>query len=165
MEHSFDDDARLTLQAPHVIHEAIDGEVVVINLATGTYYSLRGSAAEAWELIQRPDGVVLGQLVATLAARFDAPPSDLRAALEPFLADLGEEGLVSWANDAASSGTGVELVAASNGHADPAGGFEPPRLEKFTDMQELVLLDPVHEVGESGWPHGRPSDAAHDAAA
>jgi hypothetical protein len=32
-------------------------------------------------------------------------------------------------------------------------GFEPPVLEKFTDMQDLILLDPVHEVDERGWPH------------
>jgi hypothetical protein len=26
-------------------------------------------------------------------------------------------------------------------------------LQKFTDMQELLLLDPIHEVDERGWPH------------
>jgi len=26
-------------------------------------------------------------------------------------------------------------------------------VEKYTDMQDLVLLDPVHEVDERGWPH------------
>jgi hypothetical protein len=25
-------------------------------------------------------------------------------------------------------------------------------LEKFTDQRELLLLDPIHEVGELGWP-------------
>jgi hypothetical protein len=25
-------------------------------------------------------------------------------------------------------------------------------LQKFTDMQDLLLLDPIHEVDESGWP-------------
>ena len=37
------------------------------------------------------------------------------------------------------------------------GAFSP-NLEKHTDMAELILLDPVHEVDSMGWPH-RPEDA------
>jgi hypothetical protein len=39
--------------------------------------------------------------------------------------------------------------------APPAGvSFRAPRLEKHTDMQDLILLDPVHEVDpQRGWPH------------
>ena len=25
--------------------------------------------------------------------------------------------------------------------------------ERFTDMEELILLDPVHDVSEAGWPN------------
>ena len=32
-------------------------------------------------------------------------------------------------------------------------GFEAPILQKYTDMQDLLLLDPIHEVDEAGWPH------------
>jgi hypothetical protein len=143
--------AHLKVSAPHVIHEAIEGEVIVINLATGTYYSLRGSAAEAWELIKRPEGVRAGQLVSELAARFDAPPSDVRSSFEPFLAELTTEGLVVWANGAPPRGDDPVEVA-GGGVSDGKLAFELPRLEKFTDMQELVLLDPVHEVDQVGWP-------------
>ena len=44
--------------------------------------------------------------------------------------------------DAAADVGGVERVP-----------YVPPVLEKFTDMQDLILLDPVHEVSERGWPH------------
>ncbi len=27
-----------------------------------------------------------------------------------------------------------------------------PIIEKYTDLEELLLLDPIHEVDESGWP-------------
>jgi hypothetical protein len=30
--------------------------------------------------------------------------------------------------------------------------FTPPALTKFTDMQDLLLLDPIHDVGSGGWP-------------
>jgi hypothetical protein len=26
-------------------------------------------------------------------------------------------------------------------------------LEKFTDMHDLLLMDPIHEVSDAGWPH------------
>jgi hypothetical protein len=28
-----------------------------------------------------------------------------------------------------------------------------PPISKFTDMQDIILLDPVHEVDARGWPH------------
>ena len=31
--------------------------------------------------------------------------------------------------------------------------FEKPVIEKFSDMQEMLLLDPIHEVSEMGWPN------------
>ena len=33
-----------------------------------------------------------------------------------------------------------------------APAFVTPELHKFTDMQELLLVDPIHEVTEEGWP-------------
>jgi hypothetical protein len=33
------------------------------------------------------------------------------------------------------------------------GSFSKPLLEKFDDMSELIMLDPVHDVTEHGWPH------------
>jgi hypothetical protein len=29
---------------------------------------------------------------------------------------------------------------------------EPPRLERYTDMKDYFLLDPIHEVDTAGWP-------------
>jgi hypothetical protein len=31
--------------------------------------------------------------------------------------------------------------------------FSRPILTKYTDMKELLLLDPIHEVDETGWPN------------
>jgi hypothetical protein len=29
-------------------------------------------------------------------------------------------------------------------------------LQKYTDMADLLLLDPIHEVDEQGWPQPAP---------
>jgi|RhiMetdeSRZDD1v2_1073273.scaffolds.fasta_scaffold05486_6 coenzyme PQQ synthesis protein D (PqqD) len=146
----FSDGTWLGVSSPQVIHETIDGEVIVINLGTGSYYSLRDSAAEIWGLIQRPGGVQATALVDALAARFDAPPDQLEAVVRPFLATLAEEELV-----APTTGAGEPVAATArwaSGGDERKLVFVPPSLEKFTDMQDLVLLDPVHEVDETGWP-------------
>jgi hypothetical protein len=149
---------RLTANVPQVIHETIDGEVIAIDLATGSYYSLKGSAADAWALIGRPSGVDGRELLETLWARFDAPESELEVAFGAFLTELKAEQLVSVTKHAEPSPTTADTT--SNGDPGAKVHFEPPLLEKFTDMQDLVLLDPVHEVGESGWPQRRPGDAS-----
>jgi hypothetical protein len=49
----------------------------------------------------------------------------------------------------------VEGVAGADVPGDDVQGelpFVAPVLDKYTDMQELLLLDPIHEVDASGWP-------------
>jgi len=39
-----------------------------------------------------------------------------------------------------------------------AGGtlvFDAPVLHSYTDMQDVLLLDPIHDVDETGWPSSR----------
>ena len=32
--------------------------------------------------------------------------------------------------------------------------FQSPEIQKFTDMEDLLLIDPIHEVDEeAGWPN------------
>ena len=40
-------------------------------------------------------------------------------------------------------------------HDAPKPAFDPPRLEKYSDMQDYLLIDPIHEVDEPGWPAKR----------
>jgi hypothetical protein len=42
---------RFRVSNPNVMSETIDGEVIIINLATGTYYSLKDVGAEIWSLV------------------------------------------------------------------------------------------------------------------
>jgi Coenzyme PQQ synthesis protein D (PqqD) len=143
----------LRVNAPQVICETIDGEVIVINLASGTYYSVRGAGADAWEVIQSAPGIDRHAVATVLASRFDRPADLLENDIAAFLDQLRQEGLVVEAD------VGQEPVisgAGSNGAQNAAGaqqGYEPPLLEKYTDMQDLVLIDPVHEVDATGWPH------------
>ena len=143
------------VNAPQVIHEAIDGEVIIINLTSGNYYSLKGSGAEIWQQVQ---GVASAEeIVETLSSRYGSH-AEIEQAVSDFLAHLEREGLT-----AAADASEKQPASSDTPDPEPATSFVPPSLEKFTDMQDLVLLDPVHEVDATGWPQTRPDDAAVNA--
>lgn len=128
------DEARL-------VHDNLDGEVLVIRNDTGTYYSLAGTAAEVWSFIDA--GAPLDTTVATLAERHaadvDAVDADVRALVDR----LAAEGLVI----VGEAGPTKPLPEPS-----ATGAWVAPTVEVFEDMQDLLLFDPIHEVGPEGWP-------------
>jgi hypothetical protein len=148
-------DAYLRVNTPQVIHESIDGEVIVIDLGTGNYYSLKGSGAEIWDALHRAGVATEDELVAVLDDRFETAREELAAGVASLAAELRAESLIVEADASAKADASRPDVSGS-----AKGPFETPRLEKFTDMQDLVLLDPVHEVDATGWPQRRPDDAA-----
>lgn len=146
--------ARIRVNTPQVIHESIDGEVIIIDLASGTYYSVKGSGAEIWSVIHESPGLTLGELTDVLTPRFQDAPTDVEPLISAFVSGLRAEGLVV----AADGDAGVPVVTADGNGSKRA--FAVPVLEKYTDMQDLVLIDPVHQVDAAGWPHALPEGAA-----
>jgi hypothetical protein len=132
---------------PQVVHETIDGEVILIQIDTGCYYSLAGSGPEIWELLV--GGRELEAIARALEGRYEADPQALRAAVTRLVEELHSETLVEPAVAASNATNGH--VEAKNGHA--RAPLAPPVLEKYEDMQDFLLVDPIHEVEDTGWPH------------
>ncbi len=65
-----------------------------------------------------------------------------------FSRSLAAQGLIVERQDPVDAA--VTLDVARGGQ-----GLLKPRLETYSDMQDLILLDPVHEVDERGWPHAQ----------
>src|SRR5436309_457609 len=147
---------RHRVNSPNVIHETIEGEVILIDLKTGTYYSLRDVGAAVWEAIER--GADADEIHAVLKLRYSGSEQEMGEALRGLLAELEGEGLIR--PDEGTTPTVERALAATDGGR--RAPFRPPALEKHTDMQDLILLDPVHEVGAQGWPHPAGSDEAHE---
>lgn len=127
--------------APGIVHEAVDGEVIAIDLDSGSYFSLAGSGPAIWALLAA--GASEAELGDALAARFgegEAVGGDVAT----FLAQLRENGLVIGSED---EGNGQAPAIAADGAA-----YEAPRFERYTDMKDYFLLDPIHEVDATGWP-------------
>lgn len=136
--------------ASNNIHSQIfDDEAVVMDMTSGLYFSLRGAAVAVWSAIMA--GATRAQATAALAARYDAPDEAIAAALDTTLKALNEHGLIVPASGSPAAGEPTPPAASR-------GPLEPPTIERFTDMQELLLLDPIHEVSEAGWPVARSAD-------
>jgi hypothetical protein len=127
-----------------IMHETIDGEVVIVNLETGAYYAIDGSGEYIWDRLST-DGASQQQLIDELALRFDAPAEELRAAVGGFIGQLLDEVLIMPAQDAVTSSANVHPATSRS-------GFVAPHLHKYTDMEALLLADPIHEVAADGWP-------------
>ena len=130
---------------PNVISDMIDDEVVIINLATGAYYSLDHCGSVVWQALEA--GFTVDEVLEQLQQRYDGQLEAMAPALERFVAELVEDGLVAArpANDDGQAGA-WPLPA---GERQP---FAAPVLQKYDDMQDLIMLDPIHEVDDSGWP-------------
>ena len=131
--------------SPWVTHERLDDEVIAINLETGAYYALDGVAADCWVLTA--GGSEVDDLVVAITARYEVDEPLARADVTRFLEQLVVERLVV-AGDEAASATPLPPIDAKKPYTAPA-------VQKFDDLEDLLLLDPIHEVDEAGWPVAR----------
>jgi hypothetical protein len=86
-----------------------------------------------------------------VTARYEVDLETARQDVERFASQLLEERLVE-ASDAEPDAVPPSASSTSSSNRLP---YQPPTIEKFDDLQELLLLDPVHEVDEAGWPISR----------
>jgi Coenzyme PQQ synthesis protein D (PqqD) len=142
--------SRFRVNSPRVVHETIDGEVVMINLDTGCYYSLDNVGAAIWNRLD--SGASLGEMVAWLASSYPSDRQEVEAAVEQLVTELQSEELIRGLDGQAAGRDGARHDGARGEPAVAPAVFETPVLHKHTDMQDLLLLDPIHEVDETGWP-------------
>ena len=143
--------SRYALNQPRVVGEVIDGEVMVINLDTGVYYSVTGAGAAVWPMLV--GGATLREISDRVARHYGADAGSVDRDVDTFVKRLADEAILRPLQDdvAASSFDPVEEWPAV---VFPGFGFE-----RYEDMQALLLIDPVHEVGDFGWPSRSADDS------
>ena len=135
--------------APKILRELIDEEVVIINMVSGSYYSLTDLGALIWDMIEQ--GLSLDRIVQALVNQYDASPEVIQDSLDQLMVSLMTEELIVTATSETTMAEviSIETVAALTAKKP----FLSPVLSKYDDMQELLLVDPIHDVDESGWPN------------
>ena len=131
------------INEPNVVAENFGDEIVAVNLDTGVYYSMHGSAAAIWKLLG--EGHAVDRIAAVLAAAHDVAATTIPADVTAFVGRLADEKLV----------IGTTTPAVATAPSPPTGErrpYSPPVIDVHSDMQDILLLDPVHDVDEAGWP-------------
>ena len=143
------------VNSPQVIYENIDGEVVLINLEKGLYYSTDQVGADLWDLLEA--GCTVGEMRYAIRARYAGDEAHIETVICDFLAELRKEALIVDATAPETERTGRDRsVPASATTERPS--LQKPVLNKYSDMKDMLLLDPIHDVEESGWPAPRPPE-------
>ena len=125
------------LNTPKIAAETLDNEVMVIDFEAGLYFSLRESAAAIWTLVTAHHSLekTLEQLQPVLPNAEKLVPD--------FITQLEQHNLIRLS----------QMERQTVNIAIFGDNLKPPVLEKFDDMQALLLLDPIHEVApRAGWP-------------
>ncbi len=135
---------RFRMNDRQVVCETFDDEVLAINLETGTYCSMPGVSAQIWNWLI--GGVNVGEITHALTERHDGERAVIENGLRQFVAKMMTEQLVI-ADETSGEGAVIPPPASA-----PKTPFVEPVVEVYTDMQDLLLLDPIHEVDERGWP-------------
>jgi hypothetical protein len=142
---------RYRINPDQIVYETFDDEVLVINLDTGTYHSLTGASSRLWAMLV--SGAPAEAIVTALTRAHDHDPALMANAVRAFLARLTAENLVVQ-DTTPDAFAPQDVTEMPGGSKPPFTGFE---LSTFTDMQDLLLLDPIHDVEEAGWPLAKPA--------
>jgi hypothetical protein len=134
---------------PRIVDETIDGEALIMDMVSGAYYGCDGASAFAW--LALAGGATTDEVATALSERFGMSGDQLRTSVDDFVGTLvGHQLLVDRGDEAPEPFD--DAVAAYDGGYEPA---EALAVDAFTDLADLILLDPVHDVTEAGWPHKR----------
>lgn len=128
-----------------VSHERLDDEVIAIDLETGAYFAFDGPAADCWTIAVA--GGSVDDIVVALTARYDVSSDTAAADAASFLESLVESGIARVEPEGSSPN-------AQPAFADFATRlpYTTPVVDRYEDLATLLLIDPIHEVDDAGWP-------------
>jgi hypothetical protein len=129
-------DKSYKVNSPGVINDEIDSEVVIVDLNIGHYFRINKESSQLWNLIIK--GNSISQILTFCENR-----SELQLDMENIVQNLLNLQIICEAAEPLNPIT--EL---------PKWKYTKFEIEKFTDLEDILGLDPIHEVDEEkGWPN------------
>ncbi|SDC21803.1 hypothetical protein [Niabella drilacis] len=124
---------------PRLAADIFEGEYIIANLDTGLYYSVQGLAVSLLNALPFEDEA---DLVRSFCESLPQHAAVIEAELIPVFRQLLDEDIVR-----SVEGAGITARA----RPDAPVAYQPPKFNKYADMQDLLMLDPIHDVDEEGW--------------
>lgn len=126
---------RFEIKSPEVVYDEIDGEYVIVDLASGKYFRIQGESGKLFALI------ISGQ---ALQAKKDILSRRTAELVDSAVRKLVDNSIIREATHQNPAGSSDETIS-----------FDLSEfiIEEFTDLQDIIGLDPIHEVDlNQGWP-------------
>lgn len=135
---------------PTVSMERLDGETIVIDFESGRFYSFRESAADLLWLIST--GIEFASFETVLQKYFRVPEStDLSQDIGSFIDTILGLNLIEKITVGSEiDSTGISDVDLPEDYL--RGDWVSPLLVSNDELSDLLKIDPIHDVSESGWP-------------
>lgn len=129
------------LNEEKMFYDVADNVAIVINYTTGVYYSFNQFGSSIL------DHLLAGENEAKIiedANKINGCPDNIGIVIKDFIEKLkAKEILVEAAGDPVFSD--LSPITAADDFV--------PEFDEFTEMQDLILADPIHEVNpDQGWP-------------
>lgn len=114
-----------------IVAELFDNEAILMNLSNGSYFTLSGTAAEVWSMIEA--GFDAEGMASRLVSKHGVDATQCRTDIDALMAALLNEQIV------------LETEAPDS-PADPGdadfGPYATPELTLHDDMAEIMAMDP-----------------------
>ena len=141
-------EGRYQVDGEKIVHEVLDQEAMVVNLDNGYYYALEGTAVDIWQALA--GGASAPEAAAVLRRRYTGDQAEIEAAVRSFAAELVTETLLTPVQ--AAEAADIPHPEPGSSAAGPDRAFSLPVMYKYTDMANLIQMDPIREFDETGWP-------------
>ena len=110
---------------------------------------MEGVAADIFQLCIQI--ATLEEMIDALSSNYEIhDPAATAQIVFKFLESLKDEGVIEETGSRPAPTHSPVLESA------PPKLFSTPHFDIHNDMQDLLMLDPIHEVDESGWPSLKP---------
>jgi|SRR5579862_1043617 len=137
-----------SIDARRISHERLGDEIIIVNVTSGAYYAGVGTAADVWTLISQ--GASSEEAATRLASVYGCDGQIASEQVKACLDLLVERGVLQ-------PDAGHGRVSAALALPDvPRAPWATPLFQEYLDMWDLIQLDPIHDVGDAGWPFAAP---------
>jgi len=141
---------KFRVNTPHIVYDNIEGETILINLKNGNYYNIDKYGSLIWEIIEK--GVDIEELTEVIVSFFNLPGDQIKEDIDILISDLLMENLIIPLPEEVNSGGIMDIDALNQLIKARLSDFSCPVLKKYSDMRDALMLDPIHEVDDRGWP-------------
>jgi hypothetical protein len=121
----------LEVAKPDCVADDLDGEIVVLNLVSGVYFSLRDLAAAVWR------DLAAGHSVGSLISGIGRVDERIAEATATLIDNFEQTGIMRQANPRPVEMEPESITLVRTGETRLT-------IESFEDMKQLVLSSPVH---------------------